>query len=92
MGIILSNYASYTVKKYSIQRFDYGSTTSDFVFDCYPAKGRGVEVMDMAKASFDERNNTSTQICRRFAKNYLKFWQWYEYLNNPYYKYPQCGS
>ncbi len=73
-----------------ISVYDYAASNSDFTFTCIPAKGRGIEMMAQYKETFDKENGTNSLICRRFSKNYFKFWLWEDYLNSPYYQFPFC--
>ena len=76
--------------KVGIHVYDYSSSTSGFTYRCYPEKGRRLENMLKEKSNYDEENNSNSQICRNFRKDYLKFWLWQEYLHNPYYQFPYC--
>lgn len=74
----------------TIQVFNYGDIHSGFDYDCFPQKGVDLERMLAAVDRYDKANGTKTEICRKFSKNYLRFWQWHTYLTNPYYKFPKC--
>ncbi len=75
---------------FTISVYDYASDNSDFTYTCIPAKGRKMNMMMNAKEGWEKERNVEIIICRKFKKNYLKFWNWYRYLTNPYYKFPQC--
>jgi hypothetical protein len=57
---------------------------------CIPAKGRRMEDMKRAVIAFEDKSNTNVILCRDFGMNYLKFWNWYDYLTNPYYNFSRC--
>lgn len=86
INLVYSDYSS----RGSIQVFNYGDIHSEFTYDCFPQKGVNLKRMLAAADTYDKANGTKTEICRKFSKNYFKFWQWWEYLINPYYKFPKC--
>lgn len=74
----------------TIPAYQYGSLNTDFYYVCNPTKGCSIEVLELAKQEFDKRNQVNSVICRRFSKNYLKVWNYFDYWIGPYYKYPHC--
>lgn len=74
----------------TIQVYNYGDMHSEFTYDCIPQKGVDLKRMLSEIKAYDQANGTTTEICRKFSKNYLKFWLWLEYTISPYYKFPKC--
>lgn len=66
--------------------YHYQSTDGKFEFTCYPAKGRDYWAMEKAKQDHEEKNKVKLTLCRKFKAKPLHFWEWYRYVNSPYYK------
>ena len=88
--IVIINFGYSAYLNLGLQVYNYGSLNSEFTYDCIPQKGRDLNRMFSALNAYDQANGTRTEICRKFPKNYLKFWLWLEYTVNPYYKFPKC--
>ena len=88
--LILMNLVSFRINGFTIRVYEYGSTNTEFIFMCIPAKGRDLDMMLAWKTKYNEQNNADIIICRKFRKNYFLIWNWYDYMVNRYYDFPLC--
>ncbi|MFN8319217.1 MAG: hypothetical protein U0V54_07310 [Saprospiraceae bacterium] len=65
--------------------YHYQSTDAKFEYICYPSKGRDYLAMEKARQDYEEKNKVKLTLCRKFKAKPLHFWEWYKYLNSPYY-------
>lgn len=71
--------------------YPFQSTDGKFEYVCYPSKGRDYLAMEKARQDYEEKNKVKLTLCRKFEMKPLHFWEWYKYLNSPYYgKYVVC--
>lgn len=67
--------------------YHFQTRTGDFEFVAVPSKGRDTDAMKRRIARYEAEHNTQITVYRTFKKNYLKFWEWDQYRNNPLYRY-----
>ena len=89
--ITLSSLAIYILLNFFGSEYAYKFSNSDasFTFEAIPRKSRDLDMMKAVHASFIKAHpDKDSMIYRSFSKKYWKFWQWYDYLQDDYYKYP----
>jgi hypothetical protein len=93
LTIVISNLFSGYINIFTeglFKWYTFQTENGEFAFSAMPSKGRDTEVMERQFSSFKENNPkySGLIIYRTFRRNPLKFWNWYDYISNPLYRYP----